>query len=70
MTESLRQAFDAASQLPDSEQDAIASWLMAELSSDRKWSQLFEDSQSELSRMAADALSEFKRGETKDLDLN
>lgn len=38
MTESLERAFDVASQLPETEQDAIANWLLAELESEKNWS--------------------------------
>ena len=70
MTESLQRAFDAASQLPESEQDAIAIWLLAELESDRKWSDLFAASQDQLASLANEALEEHARGETRELDTN
>ena len=70
MTESLQRAFDAASQLPETEQDAIATWLLTEMKSDTKWSELFGNSQDMLANMASDALDEHRRGETRDLDMN
>lgn len=66
MTEPLEQAFAAASELSDSDQNSFAAWIMAELNSDREWSSLFEKSQSTLASMAQDALSEHKAGETQD----
>ncbi len=70
MTESLQRAFDAASQLPETEQDAIATWLLTEMKSDTKWSELFGNSQDLLSKMASDALDDHRRGETRDVDMN
>ncbi len=67
MTESLQRAFEAASQLPTSEQDAIASWLLAEIESDKKWSSAFTNSQAELEALSKRALDEHARGETRDL---
>jgi hypothetical protein len=68
MTESLQRAFDAASQLPAAEQDAIGTWLLAELESEKKWSDLFARSQDRLATLAKEARDEHSRGETQDLD--
>ncbi len=68
MTESLQRAFDAASQLPATEQDAIGTWLLAELESEKKWSDLFARSQDQLATLAKEALDEHSRGDTQDLD--
>ena len=70
MTESLQRAFDAASQLPESDQDAIAGWLLDELQSERKWSDLFASTQNTLASLANEALEEHARGETRELDTN
>ena len=55
MTDSLQHAFDMASQLPPTEQDAIGSWLLAELESEKKWSDLFARSQDQLATLAKEA---------------
>ena len=68
MTDSLQQAFAAASQLPIHDQDAFARWIMAELQSEAKWSTLFNSSQDALSKLATEALDEHSRGETLDWD--
>jgi hypothetical protein len=68
MTELLKRAFDEASKLPRDRQDAIASMLLRELESDRKWDRAFEDSQDALAKLADEALAEDERGETEDLD--
>lgn len=70
MTESLQRAFDAASQLPADEQEAIAKWILAELESERKWSNLFAASQDQLASLANEALDEHARGKTRELDTN
>ena len=70
MTESLRRAFDVASQLPETDQDAIATWLLSELESEKKWSDLFANSQDQLASLANEALDELSRGETRELDTN
>ncbi len=67
MTESLQRAFEAAAQLPTADQDAIASWLLAEIESEKKWTASFSSSQPELEKLAKQALEEHARGETTDL---
>jgi hypothetical protein len=68
MTTLLKKAFSKAQQLPDEEQDRLASFLMAEMESEQKWSEGFAKSQDELSILAKEALAEYKRGETEPLD--
>ncbi len=68
MTDLLKKAFDAASQLPQDEQDAVAEWLLAELTSEGEWEKRFAESQGALSSLAREALDEHERGETEDLD--
>ena len=41
MTELLQQAFSKASELPDSQQDEFARFLLAELDSERRWDEMF-----------------------------
>ncbi len=62
MTDLLKKAFDAASRLPESEQDAVAEWLLAELASEEKWEARFAESQDALSLLAQEALDEHRRG--------
>lgn len=61
MTQLLERAFSVASTLPDTEQDAVASLLLAELESERQWSEAFATSQNQLATLADEAL----RGEQK-----
>jgi hypothetical protein len=68
MTRLLEQAFEEAARLPAEEQNSLAQWLLAELHSEARWSELFESAVPELERLAKEALAEHGRGETKDLD--
>jgi len=68
MTARLEQAFEEASKLPPKEQDVLGDWLLAELRSETRWARLFAGSQEGLSALAAEALSEHRRGETRELD--
>ena len=68
MTKALEQAFVEASKLSPEDQEALATWLLAELASERSWSEAFSASQSRLSDLADEARSEQREGHTKDLD--
>ena len=68
MTDLLKKAFDAASRLSEDEQDAVAEWLLAELASEEGWRERFAETQDALSVLAREALDEYKRGETEELD--
>lgn len=65
MTDLLKKAFDAASQLPKEEQDAVAEWLLAELASEEGWEARFAETQNALSVLARETLEEHRRGGTK-----
>ena len=67
MTDLLKKAFDAASQLPEEEQDAVAEWLLAELASEGRWEERFAETQNALSVLAREALEEHHKGETEGL---
>ncbi len=68
MTKVLEMAFDEASKLSESEQDALGEWLLAEIQSEREWDTAFARSQDLLSRLAKEALAEHRRGQTDELD--
>ena len=69
MTQLLERAFAVASKLSDPEQDAFASLLLAELDSERHWSEAFAATQDQLSALADEALREFEAGQTQPMDL-
>ena len=68
MTDMLKKAFDAASQLSEEEQDAVAEWLLAELASEARWEERFAETQNALSVLSQEAMDENRRGEAEDLD--
>lgn len=68
MTDLLQKAFDEASQLPVSDQDVFAAWILEELRSEQRWNDLFARSQDVLAKMADAALAEHKAGKTLPLD--
>lgn len=69
MTELLQQAFDRASELPESQRDEFARFLLAELDSERRWDELFSLPESEnlLDHLADDALAAHRAGRTRPL---
>ena len=69
MTQLLERAFTEASKLPEPEQDAMASLLLAELQSEQRWTHSFASSQDQLAQLADEALREFAAGETLPMDL-
>ena len=64
----LELAFEEATKLPPKEQDRLAEWLLAELTSEKRWDQLFSESEGLLERLATEALDEHRRGQTQELD--
>lgn len=70
MTQMLEQAFAEVAKLPDVDQDAFASWIVEELRSEQRWSQLFAQSQGVLTQLAQEALAEHRADRTQPLDLN
>ena len=71
MTKLLEQAFARASELPLEEQDRFARFLLAQLESERKWTELFSRPESEdlLERLADEAIAEHRVGRTRPLDV-
>ena len=70
MTELLEQAMEKAKKLSESEQDAIAVIILEELEDELRWEKAFTRSQDALAKLAREAMSEYKAGQTKDLDLD
>ncbi len=67
MTKLLEKALEQASKLPASEQDALAMLVLEELASEKRWSESFAMSQSELAKLAEQALAEYDARRTKPL---
>jgi hypothetical protein len=68
MTAMLEQAFQAASRLPELDQNALARWLLAEIGSERQWEHQFAESEDLLAQLALEALEEDAQGRTTALD--
>jgi hypothetical protein len=61
-------AFAEAAKLPAKEQEALANWILEEIATERRWSELFEHSQDTLSKLADEALKDYHTGKTEPLD--
>lgn len=68
MTKALKKAFEAASRLPDPDQDELAAAILEELEADERWEAAFARSQDTLARLADEALEEHRAGRTEPLD--
>lgn len=69
MTKQLKRAFSEASKLSPEEQNILAEWLLTELSSEKRWSKLFANSQDVLATLGQKALDEHQKGKTQELDI-
>ena len=68
MTQLLEKAYARITQLPDTDQDTIATLILEELDSEEQWDKQFSASADVLSRLAQRALSEHRAGKTLLLD--
>jgi len=68
MTKLLEQAIAKVMQLPETEQDAIAAFILEELEDEARWDRAFSQSQDMLAKLAAEALAEDQAGKTQELD--
>jgi len=68
MSKLLEEAFAKLAELPEADQDSIATWLLEELDSERRWENMLSESADALGCLADDALAEHRRGHTKELD--
>lgn len=69
MTKLLEEAVKEISKLPEKEQNEIAQLILDELNDEKSWDESFSKSQDFLSKLADEALEEFNKGKTKDIDL-
>ena len=65
MTKALQRAFEAASRLPEHEQDQLAAAILEELVANQRWEEAFARSQDALARLADEAREEHRAGRTK-----
>jgi hypothetical protein len=70
MTELLERAIALMQALPEGEQDAIASVILAEIEDEQRWDESFLRSPDTLAQLAASAITEYHAGQTQELDSN
>jgi hypothetical protein len=68
MSTPLDKALEKVTSLPQNEQDAIASEILASLPDEDAWRKRFAEKRDVIRRMAREALQEDERGETLPLD--
>ncbi len=69
MTPLLERAIKEIQDLPETEQDAIASLILDEISDERLWDETFARSQDKLSRMAQKVREDIRTGKVKDISV-
>jgi hypothetical protein len=65
MTQLLEQALIEVKNLPEPEQDAIASLILEELADERRWQESFARSQDQLAHLAAKVREDVRAGRVK-----
>jgi hypothetical protein len=68
MTKALKKAFDAASRLPDPDQDSLAGAILEELALTEQGEVALAASQDRLERLADEAIAEHREGKTEPLN--
>ena len=68
MTKALKKAFEAASQLPDRDQDELAAAILQELAADQRWEAALGQSREALEQLADEAVKEHRAGRTRPLE--
>lgn len=68
MTRLMQAALAEISKLTETEQDALAAWILDELASESRWSAALAESADALAQFADDALREHRAGRTQPLD--
>jgi hypothetical protein len=60
MTKALKKAFEAASRLPEREQDELATAILEELAADERWEAAFAQSEQALAELGEEARREHR----------
>jgi len=68
MTRALKKAFEAASRLPEPDQDELAAAIIEELAADKRWEAALATDPGALERLADEAVAEHRAGRTRPLD--
>ncbi len=70
MTKLLEKAFKEAFKLSETEQNALAKWVLEELEAERQWDKTFAATEEVLDKLADEAIEEFKKGNTTPLRIS
>lgn len=70
MTQLLEQAMKAVQDLTDSEQDAIAAVILAEIEDERRWESAFSNSQDKLAVLVEQARDDIRLGRIRDVGID
>jgi hypothetical protein len=68
MTQLLEDALRKVGKLPEDEQDAIASQILAAIEDEEAWAKTLRKNPAKLRKLASEALDEHRRGATRSLD--
>ncbi|MDR9418411.1 hypothetical protein [Gracilimonas sp.] len=68
MNNKVKEVVNKLEELPKEERESFAAFVLEELESEERWSELFKKSGSVLTNLANEALTEYKSGKTKKLD--
>ncbi|MFW5871770.1 MAG: hypothetical protein ACOCUT_01550 [bacterium] len=66
MTKLMDEAINEIQKLPDSEQDNFAKWILDEIKSEKRWQELFKNSQEKLQKISR--LADQEESEEMDFD--
>jgi hypothetical protein len=66
----LEKAFEQAATLSEGERESFARFILDEIESEKKWEALYKKSESQLKSMASEAIDEFEKGNTEELDFS
>ena len=68
MTELLEQAISKIRTLSSDQQETLATIILEEIEEEKQWDQSFTRSPDLLDKLAAEAMTEYRQGKTKELD--
>lgn len=68
MNGKLKEVFERASKLPESQQEELAAVILQELESEAKWQALFDSSEPLLKKLAEEAAEDYRAGRTEPLE--
>jgi len=69
MTQLLERAIKEIQDLPETEQDAIATLILDEIADEKLWDDTFARSQDKLSRMAEKVREDIRTGKVRDISV-